>query len=129
MLRKQLIIATFASFALLATFGTAFAENSHDKSILGTDEFVFNAPETKADVAARNYVYDHAQLALIGTENGGEIASTPKALLAASSYGYDQQALADVGTERGISDFNFNDQNARTGETVADKNKVLCANC
>jgi hypothetical protein len=61
----------------------------------------FSAPETAADGAARNYVYDQEQLALIGTEAGGEIASTPQALRAAKNYAYNEERLAVVGTEAG----------------------------
>ncbi len=101
MLKKELIIGVFATSVILASFGTALAEDSNDKSILGTDEFTFNASETKADVAARNYVYDYEQLALIGTEAGGEIASTPQALRAAANHVYDEEQLALIGTEAG----------------------------
>jgi hypothetical protein len=129
MLRKELIIGIFTAFTLLVSFGTAIAEDSNDKSILGTDEFVFNAPETKADVAARNYVYDEEQLALIGTEHGGEIASTPKALKAARDYVYDQEHLALVGTEAGDWEFRFDDQGTGTSEAIADKRDATCSKC
>ena len=124
MLRKELIIGIFVAFTLLVTFGTALAEDSNDKSILGTDEFTFNAPETKADVAARNYVYDEEQLALISTEAGGEIASTPKALHAARNFVYDEERLAVVGTEAGDWKFRFDGQGSGTSEVIADKREA-----
>ena len=129
MLRKELIIGVFAVFTLLVSFGTALAEDSNDKSILGTDEFVFDAPETTADVAARNYVYDEEQLALIGTEGGGEIASTPEALNAARSYNYDEEHLAKVGTEAGNWEFQFADQGTGMSEVIVDKRDAVCNEC
>jgi len=128
MLKKSLIIGAFSVFSLLGLLGTAFAEDN-DNSILGTDQFTFNAPETKADVAARNYVYDQEQLALIGTEGGGEITSSPKALEAARTHDYDQGQLAKVGTEGGNWQFSFDNQASRTNEAVAGKQDVLCNNC
>ena len=129
MLRKELIIGVFAAFILLSSFGTALAEDSNDKSILGTDEFTFDAPETKADVAARDYVYDEEQLALIGTEAGGEMVSTPKALRASRSHNYDEEHLVAVGTEAGNWEFRFNEQRTGAGETIADKRDSTCSKC
>ena len=105
MLRKELIIGVLATSVILGSFGTALAEDSNDKSILGTDEFSFESSETAADVTARNYVYDQDQLDLIGTEVGGEIASTPQALRAARNYDYNKEHLAVVGTEAGAWEF------------------------
>ena len=129
MLRKELIIGIFTAFTLLVSFGTALAEDSNDKSILGTDEFTFDAPETKADVAARNYVYDEEQLALVGTEAGSEVTSTPKALQAARNYGYDKEYLAAAGTEAGDWEFRFDDQGTGTSEVIADKQDATCSKC
>ena len=129
MLRKELIIGIFTAFTLLVSFGTALAEDSNDKSILGTDEFTFDASETKADVAARNYVYDEEQLALVGTEAGSEVTSTPKALQAARNYGYDKEYLAAAGTEAGDWEFRFDDQGTGTSEVIADKQDATCSKC
>jgi hypothetical protein len=129
MLRKELIIGIFTAFTLLVSFGTALAEDSNDKSILGTDEFTFDASETKADVAARNYVYDEEQLALVGTEAGSEVTSTPKALQAARNYGYDKEYLAAAGTEAGDWEFRFDDQGTGTSEVIADKRDATCSKC
>ena len=121
MLKKQLIIGVLATSVLLGSFGTALAEDSNDKSILGTDEFSFEYSETAADVAARNYVYDQEQLDLIGTEAGGEIASTPQAQSAARNYDYNKEHLAVVGTEAGDWEFRSYDQGTATSEAIADK--------
>ena len=129
MLRKELIISIFVAFTLVFSFGTALAEDSNDTSILGTDEFVFDAPETKADVAARNYVYDEKQLNLIGTEAGGEIVSTPKALHAARNYSYDEESLAAVGTEAGNWGYRFDGQGSGRNEAIADKQDATCSTC
>jgi hypothetical protein len=129
MLRKELIIGIFTAFTLLVSFGTALAEDSNDKSILGTDEFTFDASEAKADVAARNYVYDEEQLALVGTEAGSEVTSTPKALQAARNYGYDKEYLAAAGTEAGDWEFRFDDQGTGTSEVIADKRDATCSKC
>ena len=132
MLRKELIIGVFTVFTLLFTFGTALAEDSNDKSILGTDEFVFGAPETKADVAARDYVYDEKQLALIGTEAGGEIASTPQAKSTAANHTYDDEHLVVASTEAGDWEYRFDVQGAEKSEAVADKadkQGATCSNC
>jgi hypothetical protein len=129
MLRKELIIGVFVAFTLLVSFGNALAEDSNDKSILGTDEFTFDAPETKADVAVRNHVYDEKQLAMIGTEAGSEIASTPKALHAARNNNYDEEQLAAVGTEAGNWEFRFDGQGSGTNEAIADKRDATCSKC
>lgn len=128
MLKKSLIIGILTAFSLLGLLGTALAENG-DNSILGTDQFTFNTPETKADVAARNHIYDQEQLALVGTEAGGEITSSPRALEATRSHGYDQDHLAKVGTEGGNWEFSFDNQASRTNEAVAGKQEVNCSSC
>ena len=124
MFKKELIIGVLATSVLLGSFGTALAEDSNDKSILGTDEFSFESSETAADVAARNYVYDQEQLDLIGTEAGGEITSTPQALRAARNYEYNKERLAVVGTEAGVWEFRFDDQGSGGNEAVADKRAI-----
>jgi hypothetical protein len=124
MFRKELIIGVLATSVILGSFGTALAEDSNDKSILGTDEFSFESSETAADVAARNYVYDQEQLDLIGTEAGGEIASTPQALRAARDHDYNKEQLAVVGTEAGDWEFQSYDQGSESNEAVADKRAV-----
>jgi hypothetical protein len=129
MLRKELIVGIFAAFTILILFGTALAEDSNDKSILGTDEFTFDAPETKADVASRNYVYDKEPLALVGTEAGSEVTSIPQAQQAARNYVYDEERLAAVGTEAGDWKFRVDDQGSGTSEVIADKRDATCSKC
>ena len=71
MLTKQLIISILATFFFLGLLGTAFAGENDYTSVLGSDQFTFNAPQTKADVAARDHVYNQENLATVGTEAGG----------------------------------------------------------
>ena len=119
MLKKELIIGVLATSVILGSLGTAFAEDSNDKSILGTDEFSFETSQTAADAAARNYVYDQEQLALIGTEAGGEIVSTPQALNAANNHAYSEDRLAVVGTEAGDWEYLSYEEGSRTSDAVA----------
>lgn len=103
MLKKSLLVILLAAAFSLGLFGNDCAED-RSTSLLGTDQFSFNAPETKAGVAARNHIYDQEQLAVIGREGGGEIKSSPKeALQTAQSYKYNQEELAFLGTEGGNS--------------------------
>ena len=130
MLRKELIISVSVVFALLVSFGTALAEDEgRDTSILGSDEYTFDAPQTDADVAASNHVYDQEQLASIGTEAGSEIVSSPKALNAARNHGYDDVRMAAVGTEAGNWEYRYDGQGSGTGEAVADKRDATCNKC
>ncbi len=117
MLRKELIICVCAAFILLGSFSTALAENNEL-----ADEIMSDTSETKADVAARNFVYEE-RLALYGSEGSyeaeHEAVATPKALHAAANYDYNQaedwQLRVD---DQGSSD---------TG--VFDENRVICVNC
>ena len=70
MFKKELIIGVIATSVLLGSFGSALAEDSNATSILGIDEFTFETTDTTSDAAARNYVYDQEQLAVVGTEAG-----------------------------------------------------------
>ena len=124
MLRKELIVGIFAAYNLLVSFGTALAEDSNDKSILGADKFTFDAPETKADVAARNYGHDEEQLALVSTEAGSEVTSAPQAQQAASNYVYNEERLAAVGNEAGDWKYSFDGQVSGTSEGLADKREA-----
>jgi hypothetical protein len=128
MLNKELIIGVLATSVILGSFGSALAESSNDKSILGTDEFTFKALETKADVAARNYAYDLEQLTLIGTEAGGEIASMTQALHAAVNNVYDVEQSTVVGTEAGDWEYKYNDQGSGTSEVATDKRGTPSSN-
>jgi|GEM_PF-2484462 len=119
MLKKEFIIGVLATSVIFGSLGTAFAEDSNDKSILGTDEYSFDAPGTTADEAARNHVYDQEQLALIGTEAGGEIVSTPQALNAANNHAYSEERLAVVGTEAGDWEYRSYEEGSRTSDAVA----------
>jgi hypothetical protein len=104
-MKNVLTVGVLMAFMTLGIVGSAFAEDSHDKSILGTDQFSFNAPETKADVVAKNYVYNQQRLEQVGTEAGNAQfdfdAPETKAELATKNYDYDSQKLRMVGTEAG----------------------------
>ena len=129
MFKKSLSIGLLTVASLIGLLGTSFAED-RSSGLLGKDEFVFNAPETKADVAARNYVYDQEELAMIGTEGGGEIKPTAKTLEAARSHNYDQEKLANVGTEGGNWEFSFDDRSSHSNQAVADQRDAVCSsNC
>ena len=132
MLTKQLIISVFATFFFLGLLGTAFAGENDYTSILGSDEFAFNAPETKADVAARNYVYDQEHLAAVGTEAGdweySFNAPETNADVAARNHVYNQENLATIGTEAGGPEFTFESaEEAVAGESG--KKDAVCSNC
>ena len=99
MFKKELIIAVLATFFLMGMLGTAFAENetgsvqfsfdaqginneaaiNHDynqehlaavRTEAGDWKVNFAAPESKADIAAKDYNYNQQHLALVGTEGG-----------------------------------------------------------
>ncbi|MCK5209047.1 MAG: hypothetical protein KAQ79_13530 [Cyclobacteriaceae bacterium] len=131
MLTKELIIGIFAAFIIMVSFGTALAEDT-DKSLLGADEYIFDAPEMETDVAARNYVYNDEHLALLATEAGGEVVSTPSPLQAAGNNSYNQDRLVAAGSEAGDDwEFRFDDQGLGAREAIADKQDrdAICTNC
>ena len=74
MFKKGLIVCVLATFFFLGLLGTSFAGEANYESKIGTEagnwEYNFDAPETKADVAAMNYQYDQEPLARVGTEAG-----------------------------------------------------------
>ena len=135
MFKKEFTVGVLATFLFLGLLGTAFAESS-ETSLLGTDQFTFDAPETKADIAAKNFVYNQEQLASVGTERGDSEfnfdAPETKADAAANSYVYNQEHLASVGTERGDSEFRFRDTRTKANnanEAVAEKGNTQDAVC
>lgn len=69
LLKKILLVGLLSSLFTFGLSGLAFAEST-DPSLLGNDEFQFNAPETKAGRAARGFDYDQESLAIVGTEAG-----------------------------------------------------------
>jgi len=138
MLKKEFTIGVLATFFFLGLLGTAFAEN-RETSLLGTDQFSFDAPVTEADVAANNYVYNQGHLASVGTEGGNwEFrfdAPETKADVAVKNYSYNQEHLASVGTEGGNWEFKFDAPEAtanNVNETVAEKvstKDAVCKGC
>lgn len=132
MLKKSLVLGFLVTLFTIAMLGTAFAENN-DPSILGYDEFQFNAPETKADIAARSYDYDQAYLTSVGTEAGAWKfqfnAPETKADIAAKNYDYGNQGLAAVGTEAGDWEYTFESAKSKTGEAIVNEALPVCHDC
>ena len=103
MFKKELIISLLVVFFSFGLVGTVFAENS-DTSILGTDEFSFDAQLTTSELSAQQ---------------------------AAKNYQYDQGSLARGGTEAGNWEYSF-DSSTNSDTAVADKAKTkdaVCSNC
>jgi len=104
MLKKEFIITLLVVFVSFGFVTAVFAENS-ETSLLGTDEFNFNAQKTSADVAAQNHVYNQENLAKVGTEAGNWVydfdAPVTAADNAARYYAYDHERLERIGTEAG----------------------------
>ena len=108
-MKNVIKVGVLVGFMTLGLVGAAFAEQPNDKSILGTDEFSFNAPITETDIAAQKYVYDQERLKLVGTEGGdwqfNFNAPETKADLAAKNYNYDPVKLKMVGTNMGYDEY------------------------
>ena len=108
-MKNVIKVGVLVGFMTLGLVGAAFAEQPNDKSILGTDEFSFNAPITEADIAAQSYVYNQEHLKLVGPEGGDwEFhfnAPETKADLAAKNYKYDPVKLRMVVTEMGYDEY------------------------
>lgn len=115
----------------LALVGTASADIGSEA---GNWEYRHNAPETKAEVAAQNYVYDANALNKISTEAGNWENSfdVPKTAseIAAQSYRYSEGTLQNIGTEAGNWEPQFNaGQNSNKSVAEKDNQKTLCNNC
>lgn len=135
MLKKQYIISILVTLLSFGFIATVVAGENDESTILGSDEFRFDAPETEIDVAARNHVYDQERLALIGSEAGAwqynPNAAETKSDIAARNHDYDQRQLASVGTEAGNWEYSFNpstDVSDVAGSDARDKDAV-CSNC
>lgn len=70
MLKSNSIIAVLSVFLMLGFVSTASAGEGEYSNLLGTDEYVFNASETDAEIAAKRHVYDQKELGLRGSEAG-----------------------------------------------------------
>lgn len=132
MLKKSMVLGFLVTLFTFALLGTAFAENN-DPSLLGYDEFKFNAPETKADIAAQSYDYDQAQLAAVGTEAGAWKftfnAPVTKAEIAARNHDYGNQGLAAVSTEAGDWEYTIASTKTKTGEAIVNEALPVCNEC
>ena len=101
----------------MGSFGTALA-GSNDLA----NKIMSDTSETKADVAARDYVHEE-RIALYGSEGSNEaeyeIVSTPKALHAAANYDYNQ-----------AEDWQLRvDDSGGSNTGFLDENRVICVNC
>lgn len=133
MLRINFIVGALVAFLFLGLAGVAVAGEGNSRDILGTDEYRNSVPETNADWAARDYVYDQEALARVGTE-GGNLdfifdAPESKADIAARDHVYDQDSLARVGTEGGSLEFNFSQQSDADVAGKGDSMNTKCSNC
>ena len=108
-MKNVIKVGVLVGFMTLGIVGSALAEQPNDKSILGADEFSFAAPQTEADIAAKNYAYDQERLKLVGTEGGDWQfdfnAPETKADLAAKNYQYDPMKLKMAGTDMGYDEY------------------------
>lgn len=97
----------FLLWLLLGLAATSFAGMGVPDSnpAVGTEagawELDFDAPLTKADIAAQYPGYDQENLALVGTEAGVDVIASCKARTAAEIIDYNTELLALVGTEAG----------------------------
>jgi hypothetical protein len=134
MLKNILLVGLLSSLLTFGLFGHAFAEST-DPSLLGNDEFQFDAPETKADRAARDFDYDKESLALVGTEAGDwdfkSNATQTKSDIAARDYQYSQTRLASVGTEAGDWEYRHEPSGTQMGAAVANEIEAVpvCSDC
>lgn len=136
MFKKELIISVLVAFLFMGFIGTAFAEQNNDTSILGSDQFSFDANNSMNSEAAINHDYNQEHLAVVGTEAGDWkidfAAPESKAEMAANNYNYNQQHLALVGTESGDWKFN-NTAPETTGNeeqtTATNKQGSMCSGC
>jgi len=123
MFKKELIISLLVVFFSFGLVGAVFAENN-DTSILGRDEFSFDAQLTSSEQAtqqaALNYNYNQDRLAQVGTEAGNSQyrfdSSTLSAQTAAMDHEYNQKSLIRGATEAG-------NWEARSGADA------VCSNC
>lgn len=107
MTKMKLTISGLLASLLLSFAATAFAGMGipNNNPAVGTEagnwEFNFDAPPTKADIAAQNHNYDRERLTLIGTEAGVDVIASCKAKATAEIIDYNTDLLALVGTEAG----------------------------
>lgn len=135
MFNNKLIIGLLVTFFFMGFIGTAFAENSNDTSILGTDQFSFDSQQSTNNEAAKNFDYNQEHLALVGTEAGNwkyNNVQKSKADVAATNYNYNQEHLALVGTEAGDWKINNSAQGVKgikVQASEAKKQNAICSNC
>jgi hypothetical protein len=113
MLKKQYIVSLLVVLLSLGLAGSVIAGENDYNTILGSDEFSFEASETNKDTAANSHVYDQEKLALVGTEAGdwqydySADAIETKSEQVASDHNSDQSQISAVGTEAGDWEYRF----------------------
>lgn len=141
MKKRFSFIGGLVALLLLGLTATSFAGvHADQRNDIGTEaggdwRFVFDAPETKADIAAQNYSYDDARLARIGTEAGVDWrldfdAPPTRADIAAQNHDYSIERMSLVGTEAGQQPIGLNLQNSGgIADQVAGENRLLDPAC
>ena len=113
MLKKQYIVSLLVVLLSLGFVGSVVAGENDYNTILGSDEFSFEASETNKDMSTNSHVYDQEKLALIGTEAGdwqyddSANAVETQSQQVASDRNSDQSQLSSVGTEAGNWEYSF----------------------
>lgn len=134
MKKKTTLISGMTSLILVGLAATSFAGMGipNNNPAVGTEagnwQYQFDAPVTKADIAALNHTYDQENLALVGTEAGTDIIAGNKSKAAAAAFDYNPEQLALVGTEAGHDpsgvDFNNAADSDRTCEHITDADQA-----
>lgn len=113
MLKKQYIVSLLVVLLSLGFVGSVVAGENDYNTILGSDEFSFEASETNKDMSASSHVYDQEKLALVGTEAGdwqydySANVVEPQSEQVASGRNSDQSQFSSVGTEAGDWEYSF----------------------
>ena len=143
MKNRSSLIAGLAALLLLGLAATSFAGiHAEQRNGIGPEAgvdwhvgVVFDAPETKADIAAQNHSSDKERLARVGTEGGVDWRfdfDTPqtRADVAAQNHDYSIERMAVIGTEAGQQPVGLNLQNSGgIQEQVAGENRLLDPAC
>lgn len=134
-MKTNTFINSGIAFLLVLAFAGAA---SAGETLADRNEFNFNAPLTKSDIAAKNFVYDENYW--VQTESTIEESAdnynfdtpTTKADIAAINHHYNKETLNRIGTEAGNWEYRPVNYGAASNKSVADKNvdqKALCSDC